>query len=58
MAPHGTDMMQRIRESSVQSVPSLALDRQLKADHTAQWTPAPTLTNGLPKLAYSLSFSL
>ena len=70
MAPHGTEMGQTIRESHVHCEPSLALDRQMNADHNAHWTPAPTLWNGfhnfekgnstsdLPKLAYSLSFSL
>ena len=44
VAPHGADTRQRTRESLVQSEPSPALDGQLNADHTAHWTPAPTLT--------------
>jgi len=58
MAPHGTDARQRIREGLVQGEPSLALDWQLNAHHTAQWIPAPTPTTDLPKLRYNLGFSL
>ena len=44
MAPHGTDTRQRIRESSVQSEPSPASDRQLNGERNC---PLDTRTHSL-----------
>jgi hypothetical protein len=51
MAPPGTDTKQRIHESSVQTEPSPALDRQLNVDHSC---PLDTCTRShAPKRAGS-----